>query len=61
VDQAVSYEDVPTWEEAISYLLHPSQVQVEQGAGSGSPPPRQSSQVDQPRQTRHMGGQKHRR
>ncbi len=65
VDQAVSYEDVPSWEEAISYLLHPNQVQVEpgtgNGSGSGSGSGRQSSQADQPRQTRHMGGQKHHR
>jgi hypothetical protein len=60
-EQAVSYEDVPTWEEAISYLLHPSQVQVEPGAGNGSAPGRQAPPADQPRQTRHMGGQKPRR
>jgi hypothetical protein len=60
-EQAVSYENVPTWEEAISYLLHPNQVQVEPGAGNGSVPPRGAPQADQPRQTRHMGSQKHRR
>jgi hypothetical protein len=60
-EQAVSYENVPTWEEAISYLLHPNQVQVEPGTGNGSVPPGQSSAADQPRQTRHMGGHKHRR
>jgi hypothetical protein len=59
-EQAVSYENVPTWEEAISYLLHPSQVQVEPGAGNGSPP-RQAPAADQPRQTRHMGSHKRRR
>ena len=60
-EQAVSYEDVPSWEEAISYLLHPSQVQVEPGVGNGSAPGRQAPPADQPRQTRHMGGQKPRR
>jgi hypothetical protein len=60
-EQAVSYEDVPSWEEAISYLLHPNQVQVEPGTGNGSAPSRQAPQADQPRQTRHMGGQKPRR
>ncbi|MFN0053738.1 MAG: hypothetical protein ACKV0T_16275 [Planctomycetales bacterium] len=53
----VSYDDVPTWEEAISFLLHPNQVRVESGGGSGSgrgaPPP-----TDQPRQTRHYGGRR---
>lgn len=60
-EQAVSYENVPTWEEAISYLLHPNTVQVESGPGNGSVPPRGAPPADQPRQTRHMGGQKHRR
>lgn len=57
----VSYEDVPTWEEAISYLLHPSTVQVEGGSSSGSSPPRTTPPADQPRQTRHVGHRKHRR
>jgi hypothetical protein len=61
-EQIVSYEDVPTWEEAISYLLHPNQVQVEPGAGGGgSNPPRGAPPADQPRQTRHIGHRKHRR
>ncbi len=61
-EQAVSYEDVPTWEEAISYLLHPNQVQVEAEAGSGgSSPPRSGAAADQPRQTRHIGHRKGRR
>jgi hypothetical protein len=59
-EQTVSYENVPTWEEAISYLLHPNQVQVESG-GSGGNPPRSAPPVDQPRQTRHIGHRKHRR
>ena len=41
-EQAVSYEDVPTWEEAISYLLHPSQVQVEPGPAMVLLRPRQA-------------------
>jgi hypothetical protein len=34
VEHAANYTNVPTWEEAISYLLHPSQVQVEPAAQS---------------------------
>ena len=60
-EEAVSYENVPTWEEAISYLLHPNQVQVEPGAGNGPAPSRQATPDDQPRQTRHIGTHKHRR
>lgn len=54
-EPAVSYADVPTWEEAISYLLHPQQVQVEPSGGASSPP----RSADQPRQSRHYG-RKHR-
>jgi hypothetical protein len=51
----VNYDDVPTWEEAISYLLHPNQVEAEgSGGGSGS----QRGNADQPRQTRHYGGRR---
>ena len=58
----VSYENIPTWEEAISYLLHPSQVQVEPKApGNGSRPAARFLAPDQPRQTRHLGNRKHRR
>ena len=61
-DQVISYENVPTWEEAISYLLNPSQVQVEPGTGSApNNPPRGAPPGDQPRQTRHVGHRKHRR
>jgi hypothetical protein len=61
-EQTVSYENMPTWEEAISYLLHPNQVQVEPGAsGGGTKPPRGAPSSDQPRQTRHVGHRKHRR
>lgn len=59
-EQVVNYEDVPTWEEAISYLLHPNQVQVETGSG-GANPARGAPPADQPRQTRHIGHRKHRR
>src|SRR5262245_13336320 len=59
-EQTVGYENIPTWEEAISYLLHPNQVQVESGGGGGSPP-RSAPPADQPRQTRHIGHRKHRR
>jgi hypothetical protein len=59
-EQKVSYEDVPTWEEAISYLLHPNQVQVEGGGSGGSNSPRGTQSGDQPRQTRHIGHRKHR-
>lgn len=52
-EPAVSYDDVPSWEEAISYLLNPSQVQAEGGGDRGAPPA-----ADQPRQTRHYGGRK---
>lgn len=59
-EQIVSYDNVPTWEEAISYLLHPNQVQVEPGAGT--PPPRGGASGEAPpRQTRHVGHHKHRR
>jgi hypothetical protein len=61
-EQIVSYDDVPTWEEAISYLLHPNQVQVEPASGGGgSNGPRGTPPADQPRQTRHIGHRKHRR
>lgn len=61
-EQAVSYEDVPTWEEAISYLLHPNQVQVDPEVGSSAAnPPRGAAPTDQTRQTRHVGHRKHRR
>jgi ribonuclease E len=61
-EQTVGYENIPTWEEAISYLLHPNQVQVESGATGGGPkPPRGSQPAEQPRQTRHIGHRKHRR
>jgi hypothetical protein len=59
-EHTINYENVPTWEEAISYLLHPNQVQVESG-GSGGPNPRSGSSTDQPRQTRHIGHRKNRR
>jgi hypothetical protein len=58
---AGSYDNVPSWEEAISYLLHPNQVQVEPGAEGGSSLPRGAAPPDQPRQTRHTGNRKHRR
>lgn len=58
-DARVSYDDVPTWEEAISYLLHPNQVQVEPGDNAGqAKPPRSAQSADQPRQTRHIGHRK---
>jgi hypothetical protein len=60
-DQVISYENVPTWEEAISYLLNPGQVQVEPGTGSASNSSRGAPPGDQPRQTRHVGHRKHRR
>ncbi|HTI52457.1 MAG TPA: hypothetical protein VL475_15945 [Planctomycetaceae bacterium] len=53
----VNYADVPTWEEAISYLLHPNQVQVESNGGSGSGPGGGPA-GEQPRQTRHYGGRR---
>jgi hypothetical protein len=59
-EHIINYENVPTWEEAISYLLHPSQVQVDSGTGSGASP-RGSASADQPRQTRHIGHRKNRR
>jgi hypothetical protein len=59
-EHTINYENVPTWEEAISYLLHPNQVQVESGAGGGAGP-RGGSGADQPRQTRHIGHRKGRR
>jgi hypothetical protein len=59
-EHVVNYENVPTWEEAISYLLHPNQVQVESGTGGGAGP-RGGSTADQPRQTRHIGHRKNRR
>lgn len=46
-----NYADIPTWEEAISYLLNPQQVQVEAGGGHAASSGR--SNDDQPRQTRH--------
>jgi hypothetical protein len=57
----VSYDNVPTWEEAISYLLHPNQVQVEEGGDQDSGPPRGPSSPNQPRQNRHVGKGKYRR
>ena len=62
-EQLVSYENVPTWEEAISYLLHPNQVQVESGSGQGNAnaPARGGAPGDHPRQTRHIGHRKGRR
>ena len=60
-DQSFSYDNVPTWEEAISYLLHPGQVQVDSPSGSSASPPRGAPPADQPRQTRHIGHRKHRR
>ncbi len=59
-EHTINYENVPTWEEAISYLLHPNQVQVESGAGGGANP-RGGAAADQPRQTRHIGHRKNRR
>lgn len=60
----INYDNVPSWEEAISYLLHPSTVQVESGPDSGpaNPPPRgPSAAPEQPRQNRHYGQRKNRR
>jgi hypothetical protein len=60
----INYDNVPSWEEAISYLLHPNQVQVESGAEntpSNPPPPRAQANSEQPRQTRHYGNRKNRR
>jgi hypothetical protein len=55
-DSLVNFADVPTWEEAISYLLHPNQVQVDSNGGSDSSGEGRSG--DQPRQTRHYGGRR---
>jgi hypothetical protein len=56
-DEAViDYADVPTWEEAISYLLHPNQVQVESGSPAGGSQRGGQGGGQQPRQTRHYGG-----
>lgn len=53
-EPVVNYDDVPTWEEAISYLLHPNQVEAE---GGGSPPPSRGGPPGAPpRSTRHYGG-----
>jgi len=60
----INYDNVPSWEEAISYLLHPSTVQVESGpdGAANNPPPRgPSAAPEQPRQTRHYGQRKNRR
>lgn len=35
-EQAVSYANMPTWEEAISYLLHPETVQLDTPASGGT-------------------------
>jgi hypothetical protein len=56
-EPAVNYDDVPTWEEAISYLLHPNQVQVESSGSSGSAPGGAGSS-EQSRQNRHYGGRR---
>jgi hypothetical protein len=55
-DSFVSYANVPTWEEAISYLLHPEQVQPEASAPQRGPAPQQP----EARHSRHYG-KKHRR
>ncbi|MBS0263269.1 MAG: hypothetical protein JSS02_15100 [Planctomycetes bacterium] len=62
-EPVISYDNVPSWEEAISYLLHPNQVQVEGGSEgvSNNPPARGPSSSGQPRQTRHYGDRKPRR
>jgi hypothetical protein len=56
-DSFVNFADVPTWEEAISYLLHPNQVQVDSNGGSGSSAG-ESRSGEQPRSTRHYGGRR---
>jgi ribonuclease E len=56
-EPAVNYADVPTWEEAISYLLHPNQVQVESNGGSG-PGSGGGGSSEQSRQNRHYGGRR---
>jgi ribonuclease E len=56
-EPAVNYADVPTWEEAISYLLHPNQVQVETNGGSGTAAGSGSSS-ESSRQNRHYGGRR---
>ena len=50
----VSYGHVPSWEEAISYLLNPSLVE----AVSSAPDPAQSSDHGRP-PTRHRGHKRH--
>jgi len=58
-ESVVSFDNIPTWEEAISYLLHPEQVQ----ADPGSPASSQRGSAGQPsdaRSSRHYG-RKHRR
>jgi ribonuclease E len=53
--EAMNYANVPSWEEAISYILNPSLVQLE----GGSPPPQQKrGPGDSPKQTRHYGRRK---
>lgn len=53
--EAMDYANVPSWEEAISYILNPSLVQVE----GGSPPAQQKrGSGDAPKQTRHYGRRK---
>lgn len=49
--EAISYANVPTWEEAISYLLNPQQVQLE-SAPAGTKP------RTEPRTPRHHGGRR---
>lgn len=56
-DSFVDFGDVPTWEEAISYLLHPNQVQVDSNEGPGGSSG-ESRSGDQPRSTRHYGGRR---
>jgi len=64
VDATINYGDVPTWEEAISYLLRPNTVQVEAGSSSNQGGSQQRSRSappqhpDQPKSTRHYRGRK---
>ena len=59
VDQVVNYSNVPTWEEAISYLLRPSQVQVEPGSSSPGSAHRGGASGEVGKTpTRHYGGKR---
>jgi hypothetical protein len=53
--ELIDYGDMPTWEEAISYLLHPDQVELDPNQQSANVQRRAQAQEEGRSGSRHYG------